>query len=89
MEKIDAETIRNLKHNDVEKVLFYKIDEITTDLICCDVEVTDGTWRFHEELEGWELLLEHLEQLPNYKRDWFKFVAFPAFKRNEFVAWTR
>jgi len=34
-------------------VIFCKRDEITTDLICCDVEVAGHVCTFREEATGW------------------------------------
>ena len=33
---------------DIDAVVFYKRDEIITDLICCDVEMAGRVWTFHE-----------------------------------------
>lgn len=38
---------------------FFKRDELTTDLICCDIEGRERGWFFHEEAEGWGNLLRH------------------------------
>ncbi|WP_426264213.1 hypothetical protein [Sphingomonas sp. PWP1-2] len=35
---------------DIARVIFYKRDELTTDLICCDIEALGQTWIFHEEM---------------------------------------
>jgi hypothetical protein len=60
MTKIDAGTLEQLPLAGIDRVMFYKRDEITTDLICCDVAVDGTVWTFHEELGGWDLLLQHL-----------------------------
>jgi hypothetical protein len=36
----------------------------------CDVQIAGDTWFFHEEMEGWDALVEHLEQLPGFRADW-------------------
>jgi hypothetical protein len=61
---IDAATLARLPLGAIDRVTFYKRDEITTDLICCDVEADGQAWFFHEEVEGWDLLMTHLERLP-------------------------
>ena len=89
MTSIDADVLAQLPLTDVAKVTFYKRDEVTTDLICCDVVVADEVWSFHEELVGWGLLLAHLETLPNFSDDWFAAVSQPPFATNEIVAFSR
>ena len=86
---VDHALLGQLTLPDVTAVTFYKRDEITTDLICCDVEIGDKIWTFHEELDGWERLIAHLEQLPNFKGDWFAAVSQPAFAPSVTVAFQR
>ena len=73
----------------IERVTFYKRDEVTTDLICCDVEFAGKVFTFHEELEGWAALLQHLEELPDFQKGWFAAVSQPPFGTSETVAFTR
>ena len=73
----------------IEKVTFYKLDEITTDLICCAVTVDGGVWTVHEEMACWDALLRHVEQLPGFRSDWYAAVAQPAFETCETVAFSR
>jgi hypothetical protein len=72
--------------DEIQEVTFYKRDELTTDLICCDVVVNtpqgSQTWFLHEELAGWNDFLKLLERLPGFDREWFQKVAFPAFAAN-------
>lgn len=89
MAGIDAHLLDRLSHAAIERVTFYKIDEVTTDLICCDVEANGEVRTFHEELAGWDLLLTHLAQLPNFRSDWFGAVMQPPFERSETVAFIR
>lgn len=53
---------------DIDAVIFYKRDEITTGLICCDVEAGGRISLFHEEAKGWADLLFHLSALPGSRR---------------------
>ncbi len=75
MARIDPDLLAQLPLTGVGKVTFYKRDEITTDLICCDVVGGDKVWTFHEELVGWDLLINHLESLPSFRADWFAAVS--------------
>ena len=74
---------------DIKRVLFYKLDRVTIDLICCDVEVDGKTWTFHEELEDWASLLSRLATLPGFRAEWFAAVSKPAFALCETVAYKR
>jgi hypothetical protein len=70
-------------------VIFYKRDEITTDLICCDVEVAGHKWTFHEESAGWSDLIGHLSALPSFRGDWYEAVVNPPFATAETIAFDR
>ena len=89
MATIDTELLARLPLADITKVTFYKRDEITTDLICCDVALGQKVWTFHEELVGWNLLIDHLQRLPRFRKDWFAAVAQPPFATSETLAFNR
>lgn len=72
---------------EVNAVVFYKRDEITTDLICCDVEMAGRVWTFHEETAGWRDLMAHLANLPGFRADWYAEVVDPPFALSETVAY--
>lgn len=74
---------------DIEKVTFYKRDELTTDLICCDVEARGQKWFFHEEAERWAQFRHHLERLPGFRKDWYEAVVQPPFAATETIAFIR
>lgn len=89
MDRVDSATIDRLALQRIDSVTFYKRDELTTDLICCDVEIDGMTWFFHEEAEGWALLLRHLERLPGFRTDWYEAVAQPPFESCVTIAFDR
>ena len=74
---------------EVREVTFYKRDQITTDLICCDVEVGGNLWTFHEEATGWPDLIGHLSALPGFRADWYEAVVTHPFATSETVAFKR
>lgn len=79
--------------SDVQKVVAYKRDELTTDLICLEFLLLDSRlFTLHEELEGWvtfvEGLPQHLPGCPTYA-DWFRVVAHPPFATNETILWRK
>lgn len=73
----------------INRVTFYKIDEITTDMICCEIATPDGLWTYHEEREDWGQLIGALEALPNFAKDWSSHVNHPPFAASTFVAYER
>ncbi len=85
----DADFLAQLPLAEITKVTFYKRDEITTDLICCEVVVDGVAWTFHEELVNWDSLVEHLEKLPNFRADWLAAVSRPPFVASETIAFSR
>ena len=89
MSRVDANLLARLPLEDVQKVTFYKRDELTTDLICCDVVIGEQVWTFHEELVGWDLLMAHVSALPGFRSDWFEAVSQPAFVISETEAFSR
>jgi hypothetical protein len=89
MPGIDADLLARLSLTDIGKVTFYERDEITTDLICCEIMVGGNLWTFHEELVGWDLLIGHLLKLPGFRGDWFATMSQPPFAASETVAFSR
>jgi hypothetical protein len=89
MPAIDAGLLADLSLPEIDQVVFYKRDEITTDLICCDISVGGQTRIFHEEMAGWDLLIRHLEDLPGFRGDWFAAVSQPPFSASETIAFLR
>ncbi len=81
--------LRRLPLSEIDAVVFYKRDEITTDLICCDVEVRGRVWTFHEEAVGWQTLIAHLSALPGFRGDWYEAVVRPPFEASRTVAFGR
>lgn len=86
---ITSAALSQLPHPAIDAVIFYKRDEITTDLICCDVEASGLVWTFHEEMAGWDALIAHLSALPGFRSDWYAAVTGQPFATNETVAFAR
>lgn len=89
MTAIDTNLLGQLPLTSIAKVTFYKRDEITSDLICCEVAVAGAVSTFNEEQVGWDLLLQHLYELPNFRTDWYAAVSLPPFETSELVAFSR
>ena len=79
---------------DVRQVEFYKRDELTTDLICCEImllgDVDPPQVIFaHEEMPHWDELIQRLEFLGGFDVEWFSRVSQPPFAQNRYVAFER
>lgn len=72
-ENAGASGLPPLASDDIQEVAFFKRDELTTDLVCCEIAVSNKngveTWFFHEEASGWGEVLKLVERLPGFDRD--------------------
>ncbi|WP_084647011.1 hypothetical protein [Mesorhizobium sp. WSM2561] len=79
--------------DEVSAVISYKIDELTTDLICCDIVIGSGEAEqirtIHEELPGFDNLMARLEALPGFNRKWRDAIILPAFAENRTIIYQR
>jgi hypothetical protein len=88
-EAVDHSILEQLPLPAITRVVFFKRDEITTDLICVEIELVEKTWFFHEVIQGWDLLIAHLEKLPGFNAEWYALVSQPPFKPSRTVAFER
>jgi hypothetical protein len=86
---ITSDMLARLPLCEIDRIVFYKRDELTTDLICCDVTMQGRICFFHEEASGWCELIAHLAALPGFRTDWYEAVAMPPFDLCETVAFDR
>ena len=79
--------------NAIERVEFFKRDELTTDLVCCEIIVKNEngfeTWFFHEEASSWGDVLKLVKQLPGFDRDWQTKVMQLPMTENRTLAFAR
>jgi hypothetical protein len=75
--------------SNVLRVDFYKRDEITSDLICCDIITRDEVIHAHEEMDHWDELIRKLEHLGGFDVEWFSQISQPAFGPEVCVAFER
>ncbi|MCX7282587.1 MAG: hypothetical protein NTX28_00835 [Novosphingobium sp.] len=74
----------------VQHVAFYKRDELTTDLLCCDIGMISGqTLWIHEEMSEWHEVIAELELLQDFKQDWRLHVIHPAFAECRLTAYEK
>lgn len=77
----------------VIKVEFFKRDELTTDLLCCEILISgtkgNETWFVHEESTQWDDVLALVSKLPDFDLSWREKVVLPAFSENRTTAFIR
>ncbi len=73
----------------IQRITFYKRDEITTDLTCCDIETINGVLFFHEEAPGWNALIALLNTLSGFDQNWFASVSQPPFEPSPVFVYER
>lgn len=74
---------------EVNRIEFYKRDELTTDLVCCEVTTGDAVHFAHEEAPDWQRFLDYVAQLPGFDHDWHAKVSQPAFAECRTLAFSR
>ena len=74
----------------IQIIVAYKRDLITTDLICFDMVLDDGSLiEINEEMDGFDHLLTALErQFPLFDRTWPDKVVHPPFAPNRTIVYT-
>lgn len=73
-----------IKWNSIEKLIGYKVDQLTIDEICLQIEFNNEIEIVTEEYNGWrEFINELLSQFPMINKKWEGIIAKPAFERNE------
>jgi hypothetical protein len=82
-----------LSWQDTSKIQAIKRDLYSIDLICLIIFLSENKpVEIHEEMDGWESLVDKLPQyLPGCQafENWFAAVAFPAFKENRTTIYER
>ena len=80
-------TIAGLPDAAIERVMFFKRDELTTDLICCEVIAASGAFLAHEEMIGWGEAIKRLSGLRGFDSAWLEKVSKPTFSACCTIAW--
>ena len=74
----------------VERVEFFKRDQVTTDLMCCEIALRDSRFlEWNEDMSDWPAIIASLEGLPGFDRDWFARVSQPPFEPSCHLAYQR
>ena len=83
-----SELITEVKWCELNRVVAFKPDLITVDLVCMVLTTASGTVEIDEEMEGWDTLVDALpKQVPGTLElaEWWHRVAQPAFATNPIV----
>lgn len=79
--------------DEVSAIVAYKLDELTTDLVCCDIVTGAGDGEqirtIHKELPGFDGAMAGFETLPGFDRKWRDAVILPPFAANRTVIYSR
>ena len=79
-----------IRLDEIEQVEIYKRDELTIDLICFGIVLEDGDRiMLHEDIPGFDSMVEVLEQLAGFATGWRDTVVLPPFAPNALVAYVR
>jgi len=78
----EAERSHSIPWAQIEGIDAFKRDELTTDLICLEIWVSDGSLLLHEEMEGFASFRAAMEETLAISPDWFGEVMLPPFAAN-------
>jgi hypothetical protein len=88
-----GETVAALRWDDVDEIVAYKLDLLTTDLINLEFHRrSDGEWclRVDEEMHGFDRLMEEMERrFASLQPDWYRRVMLPPFETCQTIVWRR
>ena len=70
----------------IERVTFFKRDELMADLVCCELTSRGQIWTLHEEMSVWDDAIAELSALPGFRGDWYAHVATPPFAASRYTA---
>ncbi|OAN67261.1 hypothetical protein A7X12_00020 [Sphingomonas sp. TDK1] len=90
---VTAKNTDTVSLDEVHAIVAYKLDELTTDLVCCDIVTgaADGEHirTIHEDLCGFDAAMKAFEALPGFDRKWRDAVTLPPFATNRTVIYDR
>jgi len=90
---VQAKATDAVSLDEVGEIIAYKIDELTTDLLCCDIVTGSGDGQqirtIHEEIPGFDALMVRFETLPGFNSKWRDAVILPPFAANRTTIYNR
>lgn len=90
---VTAKATDTVPLDEVRAIVAYKIDELTTDLVCCDIVTGSGDGEqirtIHEEIPGFSMVMTRFEALPGFNKQWRDAVILPRFCANRTTIYNR
>jgi hypothetical protein len=81
---------QKIKWTDIERLLAYKQDLLTTDEICLDIVYNNWQKTITEETPGWYQFVEKIKLVfPNIPKNWDSEIVHPAFAANLTILYQR
>jgi len=79
--------------DEVSAIIAYKMAELTTDLVCCDIvtgpEDGEQIRTIHKEILGLDAVVARFETLPGFDQQWRKMVILQPFAENRTINYKR
>jgi hypothetical protein len=79
--------------DEVSAIVAYKVDELTADLVCCDIVTNSGDGEqirtIHEEIPGFDILMDRFELLAGFNKQWRDAVMLPPFGTQRTTVYNR
>ena len=90
---VSTKSTEAISLDEVSAIVVYKIDALTTDLVCCEIVIGAGDTRrthtVHEGLHGFDAVMVLFEDLPAFNRRWRDEIILPPFATNRTVIYNR
>jgi hypothetical protein len=75
---------------EIQQIEAYKVNLITTDEICIEVELQESILTITEETNGWNEFIEKiLIVFPEIDKNWWSKVAHPPFQTNHLILYKK
>ena len=75
--------IRSVSWDEITLIRAYKVDQYTVDSIVIEIHLAETFISINDDTAGHMKFMDNAaDKLPNFKKDWFGVVAFPAFATN-------
>lgn len=84
-----GQQVAKVRWDDVTRIVTFKRDLITVDLLCLHFDTALGTVEINEELQGYDAVEVEMERRFAVATDWKLRVLFPAFTTNEEAIYDR
>ena len=86
---MSCEAILALPDDLIDRVVFYRRNELRVDPLCCEVNSRGIIFFAHQEDRLWRAVVERLEALPGFMSEWRAEISEPPRSHLELVAYER